>query len=244
MYAYKTERVVDGDGIELIARLIADEGGFGDPREDDNFTHIYGDHRNYTIGDGKPPSEHQYILERGGIRLLYRYMRLFGDPAHKHSKVLAFKKLGMIDHSGISFYTVSIGSSATHWADHGGWDSGAVGYVYITQERWDYLGGGDPDEQVDGEWKAPLGSIAITQRHADRMLEAEVETYDNWARGNVWWLSVVKPCDEHGDDMPLEAIADCPHSEFVDSISGFIGDPDDAWRDMTADLGLREQVTA
>jgi len=243
-YVYQTERMVDSDGTELIVQLAADTFGGDGPREDDNFTHIYGDHRSYTIGDGKPPSEHQYILERGGIRLLYRYMRLFGDPAHKHSKMLAFKKLGMLDHSGITFYTVEIGRDATHWVDYGGWDSGAVGYVYITQARWNELGGGDPDEQVDGEWKAPLSSIAITQRRADRMLEVEVDTYDDWAKGNVWGIVAFKPCDhedEHGSD---ESIASCPHSPTIESIWGYIGDPDDAWRDLTADIGMKPRVTS
>jgi len=235
-YIDRTERMLF-DGKEVIVQLAADTFVSGGPREDDNFTCIYGEHRNYTVGDGMPPFGHKYILERGGIRLLYRYMRLFGDPV-TNSKVLAFKKLGMIDHSGISFYTVEIGRSATHWVDPGGWDSGAVGYVYITQKRWDELGGGDPDEQVDGEWKAPLGNVAITQRRADRMLEAEVDTYDDWSRGNVWQIVATEPCehpDQHGSD---ERIAACPHSPIVESIGGYIGDPREAWKDLVADLGL------
>lgn len=237
-YVHQTERMVALDGTEVIVQLAADTFGGDGPREDDNFTCIYGDHRRYTIGDGKPPREHEYILDRGGIRLLYRYMRLFGDPVTK-SKVLAFAKLGMIDHSGISFYTVPVGSSATHWADYGGWDSGAVGYVYITQSRWDYMGGGDPNEPVDGEVKFPLGSVPVKVTRAARILEQEVETYDLWSQGNVWSLVATQPCDHPDQHRSDKMIAACPHSPVYESLGGYIGYPDDAWRDMTADLGLK-----
>ena len=247
-YVYRTERMLgsyDGVEKEYIVQLIADENGeLSDPRDADNFTLIYGDHRHYTIGNGKPPSEHQYILDRGGIRLLWRYMRLFGDPANEHSKVLAFTKLGMIDHSGISYYTVEMGSSAEHWADPGGWDSGAVGYVYITQKQWDLIGGGDPYEAVDSEVKFPLGNVPVQKQRVWHMLEVEVDTYDDWARGNVWGLVATEPCDhadEHGSD---ESRADCPHAPTAESIWGYVGDPDDAWRDLASDMGLHEAVVA
>lgn len=238
-YVHRTERMRDGDGNELIVQLVADTTGGDGPRENDNFTHIYGDHRHYTIGDGKPPSEHEYILNRGGIRLLYRYMRLFGDPAHKHSKVLAFTKLGMYDHSGITVYTVPMGRSAEHWADSGGWDSGTVGYVYITQARWDELNPGvDPFEEVDGEAKLPLGSVPVKQQRVWRILEAEVDEYDDWCRGNVWGIVASKPCDHADEHSSDESIASCPHSETTDSVWGFIGDPDDVWPDALEYVGV------
>jgi hypothetical protein len=237
-YVHRTERLVDHEGNTIIVQVVADEDGSAcDPRDNDNYTRIYGDHRHYTIGDGKPPSEHQYILDRGGIRLLYRYMRLLGDPANKHSKVLAFTKLGMYDHSGITVYTSPMGSSAEHWADHGGWDSGAVGYVYIAQDRWDLLGGGDPYEAVDGEAKFPLGNIPIKQQRVWHNLEAEVDEYDDWCKGNVWGVVWTKPCDHADEHSSDETMARCPHAES-DSVWGFIGDPDKVWPDALEYAGV------
>lgn len=225
-YIDGTERIGD-----LIVQVFADTyGDSSSPRDFDNVTEIYGDHRHYEIGDGKPPASHQNILERGGIRLLYRYMRRFGDPESK-SPVLGFRKLNMLDHSGITFYLGEIGTSSAHWADPGGWDSGSVGYVFITRARWDEHAGSDPFEEVEGEHQFPLGSVPVKEQRWLNLLKAEVQEYDDWAKGNVWAFRVVKPCDhadEHGND---ESIADCPHAEVIESVFGFIGDPKYAWEE-------------
>jgi hypothetical protein len=242
-YVHRTERMRDGDGNELIVQLVADTLGGDGPRENDNFTRIYGDHRHYTIGDGTPPSEHMSILERGGLALLHRYMRRFGDPITR-SKVLAFKKLCMLDHSGITFWTADMGTSPYHWTDPGHWDSGSVGYVYITQARWDELGGGDPFEAVDGEVKLPLGSVPVKQQRVYRMLDAEVEEYDDWSKGNVWGIVTSTPCDHADEHDTDEQRADCPHAERGDSVWGFIGDPDDVWPDACESVGLDSRVPA
>jgi len=231
MYAYTTERVGD-----QIVQVIADENPMS-PREWDNFTEIYGEHRSYDIGDGKPPAEHMRILERGGIALFWRYLRRFGDP-RDGSKVLAFAKLGMIDHSGVSFYTVDVGQSGVHPIDYGGWDSGSVGYVMITQKRWDELGGSDPNEPVDGEVTIGFGRIPVKVTRARHILDTEVEEYDDWSRGNVWGIVVSKPCDHADEHDTDEERADCPHSEVTDSVWGFIGDPDDVLRENRGDLGV------
>jgi hypothetical protein len=209
-YVDRTERIG-----ELIVQVVADDTGATSPRDNDNITQIYGDHRSYIIGDGTPPSEHAYILERGGVRLLWRYMRRYGDPADKFSPLLAFTKLSMLDHSGISFYTTAVGESSTHWSDYGGWDSGGVGYVYVSRKAWDTMHGGD-------------------SALADEVIAAEVKEYDDWASGNVWAYRVVKPCDHADEHDSDEEIADCPHAEIVDDCYGFIGDPKYAWDEARA----------
>ena len=195
MYEYVAEtRRVGG----LIVQVVADTSGASSPREFDNLSVIYGQHRNYTIGDGEPPTDEMAALDRGGVRLVARYVRRFKGA-------VAFCKLGMYDHSGVTFYAVPMGDNGHHAFDSAGWDSGCVGYAYITRARLDEMG--SPIEKVD------------------EYLAAEIEEYDDWAKGNVWGYVVTKPCDharhEHETD---EEIAACPHSEHVDSCWGFIGD--------------------
>jgi hypothetical protein len=209
-YSDGTERIGD-----LIVQVFADDTGATSPREWDNASEIHGTHDRYEIGDGKPPAEHMQALERGGLRLLNRYMRRFGDPASDGSDVLAFTGLAMYDHSGITFWTVEPGDSGHHAFDSAGWDSGLVGYAYVTRARWNKLGAADTTE-------------------AASVLEAEVKEYDDWAKGNVWAYRVVKPCDHADEHDSDEDRADCPHSDEIDSCYGFIGDPEYAWDEARA----------
>ena len=204
MYVDTTQRVGD-----LIVQVIADEdASYANPRDNDNLCRIYGDHRHYVIGDGKPPEDEDRALQRGGISLLYRWLR-------RYKGVVAFTKLGMLDHSGITFYAVPLGASGTHIMDYGGWDSGIVGYAYVDAKGLDYMGTDAAD--------------------AERVMLAEIAEYDDWAKGNVWGYTVTKPCDhpdQHGSD---EGIARCPHSETLSSCWGYIGDPSDVLPDALAD---------
>lgn len=203
--AYQTERVGD-----VIVQVVADMDPYNPREEGENITSFYGEHRHYTIGDGEPPSDEARALERGGIRLLYRWLR-------RYRGVVAFTKVGMYDHSGVSYYTVPLDppSRGHHPQDFGGWDSGVVGYAYITRERAEELG-------------APTDSL-------DRQMEAEVAEYGDWASGNVWGYVITKPCaDPHHEDDSDEDVADCPHSEELDSCYGFIGDPDEAMNEGKA----------
>jgi hypothetical protein len=195
-YVHTTERVGD-----LIVQVVADDSGIGDPRENDNLAHIVGSHRHYTIGDGEPPADHMRALERGGIRLLYRWLR-------RYHGLVAFTKLGMYDHSGITFYSVPLGSSATHVFDSGGWDSGAVGYAYVL--------------------RSDLERIGTHAEDAERVMEAEISEYDSWVRGDVWGFVVTRPCSDADEHTSDESIADCPHAETLDSCWGYIGEPADA----------------
>lgn len=231
-YIDGTERIGD-----LIVQVFDDEMAYAmNPREDtEPVTEIYGEHRSYEIGDGKPPLEHMRILERGGIVLLYRYMRRFGDPNNDNSPVLGFRKLNMLDHSGVTYYIGEIGTRSSHWTDPGGWDSGTVGYVFISRKRWDERAGGDPFAVVDGEEAFPLGKVPVKEQGWLHLLKAEVQEYDDWAKGNVWAFRIVKPCDHADEHDTDESIADCPHSETVGAVGGYIGDPKYAWEEARSE---------
>lgn len=192
-YVDTTERVGD-----LIVQVVADEdGGGSNPRDNSNLSHIYGDHPHYVIGDGKPPSDEADALDRGGIRLLARYLRM-------SKGAVAMTGLGMYDHSGVSYYPVKIGERFTHPFDSGRWDSSNVGYAYVTRDD--------------------LAEMGTAEADAEAAMLSEIAEYDSWARGDVWGYVVTKPCD-HADEHDSDAeIADCPHSETLDSCWGYIGE--------------------
>jgi len=185
--------------IERVGSLavVVDYDAFPtSPREFDNLTIIRGDHDRYNIGDGKPLDTHEDALNRGGIRLLARYLRMCEGA-------VAVAKLGLYDHSGVSYSIVPLGS------EYRGWDSGVVGYVYVTRARWlEFMG---------TPWTGSDDDVS----RVNEAMKSEVSEYSDWASGQVYGYRIVRPCDDpaHEDD---EAI-DCDHAEELESCWGFIG---------------------
>ena len=97
--------------------------------------------------------------------------------------------LWLYDHSGISISTGSFVGRAQH-AD---WDSGQVGFIYATPET------------IHTEYSCKRIS-AKTRAKVAEVLKAEVKTYDQYLRGDVYWYQIE---DEDG--------------EVVDSCCGFFG---------------------
>ena len=78
--------------------------------------------------------------------------------------------LFLYDHSGITMSTGSFGDR---------WDSGQVGWIYITKEEYEKEG-----------W---------TKEQATKYLKGEVETYDNFLTGEVYGWKVVDEDDDAVD---------------------------------------------
>lgn len=76
-------------------------------------------------------------------------------------------RLGLIDHSGISMYI----GGGPHWTDSAGWDSGDCGIIYCTKA--DII-------REYGEYNEK------NVKTARRVLEGEVETYDQYLTGEVY----------------------------------------------------------
>jgi hypothetical protein len=98
------------------------------------------------------------------------------------------------EHSGI---TISLGSFSCTW------DSGILGMAYITKETV----------------KKEFGWMRLTKKrreHLTRILNAEIETYDNYLTGAVYLVAIQKKC------------AACNAWEYVDSCGGFFGSNHDA----------------
>ena len=81
------------------------------------------------------------------------------------------------------------------------WDSGRVGFILCTKETMLH------------EWGKKIITRKVREQ-ARACMSSEVETYSQWANGEVYGY-IVK--DEHGEDMP---------GDYHDSCWGFYGDMD------------------
>ena len=101
--------------------------------------------------------------------------------------------LYLYDHSGISMNTTGFSCN---------WDSGRVGFIFISKKKM----------------LEEYGGKIVTQKLKDRVteyLKGEVETYDQYLTGDVYGYRVfkVETCDKG-----------CEHEEELDSCWGFYGE--------------------
>lgn len=94
----------------------------------------------------------------------------------------------MYDH-GVT--TVWVGAGP-HEFDQQGWDSGQIGFIYTTPERYRQI-----CEEGDG---APEKLKPTWRKHAEKILRAEIETWDQYMTGDVYGYTVeVKATGEEVD---------------------------------------------
>jgi len=136
------------------------------PREWDNLGTIACFHSRYNLGD-----EHNF----SGPDELVEFV--------KQENIIALP-LYLYDHSGITISTKPFSCR---------WDSGQVGYIYVTKDR------------VREEYNVKKVSKKLIKRVTD-VLQSEVEVYDNFLTGEVYFYSIE---DSDGDS--------------VDSCGGFYG---------------------
>ena len=80
---------------------------------------------------------------------------------------LVILPLGLYDHSGITMYVGGITDP---------WDSGEVGYIYVRKDNEEVI-----EYKKTHTWKE-------TEEWAEKILRGEVETYDQYLRGDVYCL--------------------------------------------------------
>jgi hypothetical protein len=85
--------------------------------------------------------------------------------------------VGMIDHSGVSYYL----GGGPHWSDSQGWDSGTCGFMVLLPARVTEHMGAD---------------FTVTEEWAQEAARVELEEYDSWARGDVYGVVIT---DVNGD---------------------------------------------
>jgi len=99
--------------------------------------------------------------------------------------------LYLYDHSGLSMST----DSFVGRAQHAEWDSGTVGFIYVSREAA----------------LKEFGGKYLTKKKIEkvkRILQGEVETFDSYLRGDVYYIAIK---DREND------------GEIVDSVGGFYG---------------------
>lgn len=149
------------------------------------FTMVCG-HSRYNLGDEqwKPqyPGEYAMFQYFHGMSGLFPDKGLYEDFTEEELQRLEewadenilWLPLFLYDHSGLSIKTTSF---------HNRWDSGMVGFIYITREK------------VREEWKWNR----ITKQREEKIYEYmrnDVRTYDEFLRGEVYYFSV-----EYGDEL-------------------------------------------
>jgi hypothetical protein len=160
----------------LKVRIVSDDNP-QDPRENDNAARMICFHKKYSLGD-----KHDY---RSGD--YNGWDELWQAVEEKEGPILKMKLLHMYEHSGI---TIKTGSFSDRW------DSGQIGFVFVTKRQCELDYGGDRTPDGDLGW-------------AERIIEGEVDEYDKYLRGDAWGFEV------YDDEDPGHVLESC---------YGFLGD--------------------
>ncbi len=152
------------------------------PRDWDNLGTMICFHRRYNLGDKND------IINSDDFSSWNEQM----EWIEKNIKPCVILPLYLYDHSGITMSTSSFSC---------GWDSGQVGWIFVTKE------------QVRKEYNVKRISKDLIEK-VTNILEDEVETYDQYISGEVYGyrISQIEVCDKG-----------CEHKDEIDSCWGFYG---------------------
>ena len=215
-YAYNSPfKMVDDEGKEYLL-TVEDDQCPEDPRNWDNVCTMVCWHRDYILGD-----KHDYDGIEDFFQALCKEVlgkgydetdELYWQDMFKMlraSGLILIKPINMYDHSGITV------STSNEYPYNDRWDAGCVGFIYITKKKafCEYV------NITEENWK----------ERADKGLECEMETYDQYLRGNVYGFTLEEKVHYRNETT-------CPHCgevikvdeydtyEEVDSCWGFYGD--------------------
>jgi len=173
--------VVDEKRIGKYKIEVIQDESPSSPREDDNLGTMVCFHGRYDLGD-----EHNY---KSGD---YNGWDEMEKNIIKNENVGVILPLYLYDHSGITISTSPFSCN---------WDSGQIGFIFISKEKM----------------LKEYGGKIVTQTLKDKVegyLKSEVETYDQYLTGDVYGyrVSEVKTCSEGHE-----------HEEELDSCWGYYG---------------------
>lgn len=196
-----------------ILYIIQDESPES-PREWNNLGTMICWHRRYNLGDYKESKNYADTEELFATLAGFSADDLMQDKeisehtdeawkeAHEKVREVANKKaiilpLYLYDHSGI---TISTGSFSCPW------DSGQVGWIYVTREKLKEEGLADK-----------------TDAEIEKYLEGEVETYDQYLTGDVYGFQLKKIVKYEKKNLETGAVEIIEEEEDEDSCWGFFG---------------------
>ena len=175
------EHVNETKNGNYITRTYQDDSTES-PRDWDNLGTMVCFHNRYDLGDKHNYNSNDYDgwdeMEKDII---------------KRENVGVILPLYLYDHSGITMNTTGFSCN---------WDSGRVGFIFISKQKM----------------LEEYGGKIVTQKLKDRVtehLKSEVKTYDQFLTGDVYGYRVfkVETCDKG-----------CEHEEELDSCWGFYGE--------------------
>lgn len=211
--------MVDNDRNEYIL-TVEQEDYSESPREWDNMCTMVCWHRRYNLGDkhnfDEPQDFWDWVEENGG------------------KENFCIVPLNLYDHSGLTIST----SSGYPYNDR--WDAGCVGFAYISKEKAieelcayvldengerikvEHKHEGNPSTW---SYKTEPLTDETWRKRAEEMIDSEVETYDQYLRGDVYWFKLEKKIIVE-DKCPHcgEVISTHTKWEEEDSCGGFYGD--------------------
>ena len=238
-YAYESPfEMVDKKGNKYTLRVEQDDMAES-PREWDNVSKMICWHRHYDLGD-----KHNYDDSFDFLIGIAKEIGIFTDDMWDMEQEELEKKvletdlvlivpLNLYDHSGISIST----SNGYPYNDY--WDAGCVGYAYITKKKAiEELREFEVDEngnRIKVEHKHPNGNVTYSYKtkpltdetwkaRAREIIDDEVETYDQYLRGDVYGyilekeVTVEEKCPHCG-----EVIHTYTTTEEEDSCWGYYG---------------------
>ena len=200
------------DETKFRVRLERDSDPMS-PRDWENVGTMACWHSRYNLGDEQPTWQADVWLRDLAAEHVKAYdVNLISDENIQRilDKHFLILPLYLFDHSGISISCAPFSCP---------WDSGQVGYIYCTKE--------------EGLHECRSEETAL------KCLETEVETYDQYLRGDIWGFIVEK----------WVGCAECGRGEWeeVDSCWGFYGTNveengmldhiDDAYHQMAIEAG-------
>jgi hypothetical protein len=167
--------------IDYKLEILQDESPES-PREWDNMGTMICFHRRYNLGDKNDIINSDDFSSWGEQR----------EWIEKNIKPCVILPLYLYDHSGITMNTTGFSC---------GWDSGQVGWIFVTKE------------QVRKEYNVKRITKDIVEK-VTKVLEGEVETYDQYLTGDVYGyrVSKIEVCDKGHE-----------HDEELDSCWGYYG---------------------
>jgi len=151
MFDYVVHQETLEHGITI--RIVPDSDPIDPRAEYDNASVMACWHRRYNLGDEQPREDPQEFLE---------------ELQRQRCEILP---LYLYDHSGLSISTSGFSCP---------WDSGQIGYVYVTPETG--------RKEWGRKWREA----------ARRCMRAETSDYDSYLRGNCYGFIIE---DRHGDTL-------------------------------------------